>query len=105
MPRAHHRTAAMNGPDALDWFDAADALEEEFGCEVRLVCKALNPAEGLITVRAIRVINDVSVLLSSESVPYPNVKLQGFWPSAFLMLHRVRVAVANQAYASERHRD
>ena len=99
MARAHHRTAANNGPDAIDWFEAAQDAEQEFLCEIRLVCRGNGAQEGMLQVRAIRYVGGQALLLAVEALPFPNTKFQSFWPSAFLLLHRVVKTLAAAAYA------
>lgn len=102
MPRAHHRTAAPSGPDALDWFDAARAVEDEFDCTVVLRCHTSRPDGGQLEVMAYRFDGAARLGLSKHALPFPNTRFQGFWPSAYLLLHRVSEDLHNAAYAPAR---
>jgi len=102
MARGHHRTAAVNGPDALDWFEAARDLEDEFGCSVVLtVAPAALPRQGRVVVSAL-VEGTKDIEMAVEGTHYPNSRMAGFWPTAYLVLHKLRVTLANRAYAPAR---
>lgn len=98
MARAHHRTASTSGPDALDWYDAAKAVEDEFLCNVALTCVPGHAGVHNIVCRAWREINGVRMGLAMEQIPFPNTKMQSFWGSSYLLLHRVSETLHNAAY-------
>jgi len=102
MSRAHHRNGSPSGPDALDWYEAAHAIEQEFLCNVALTCVPGHAGQHSLTVRAWREVNGAKMGLAVEQIPFPNTKLQSFWPSAYLLLHRVSETLHNAAYAPAR---
>ena len=99
MSRAHIKTASNHGPDALDWYEAAKAVEDEFSCNVALTCVPGHAGVHTLVVRAWREVNHVRLGLAVEQIPFPNTKFQSFWPSAYLLLHRVSETLHNAEYA------
>lgn len=98
MARGHHRTSTPHGPDALDWLEGAHDIAVEFNCHVWLEFHHVGDRRGSLVVVAAPPDAPVGLEMAVVAIPHPNTKFQSFWPSAFLLLHRLRRDLETKAY-------
>jgi len=88
----------MFGPDALDWLSSAHELGVEFSCHVWLELHTDGAGKGNIVCVASPPEAPVGMEWAVVTLPHPNTKFQSFWPSCYLLLHRLRRELEDKAY-------